>query len=157
DPTEYVGVLHALDCFDVVAVTQEDEARAAMCAVERRRAAGFDASIGADAWLATLGIEVRVEPLNARNRVRTAQLLNKTNQMNLRTRRLTERDLETWAIESGHQLWTYRVRDKFGDAGLTGVASLAIDGDRGELVDFVLSCRVIGRKVEETILAHVAQ
>jgi FkbH-like protein len=157
DPTDYVAVLQALDCFDVVSLTKEDAERAVMYAAERLRAAELARTGDADAWLASLGTEVHVEPLNAQNRVRTTQLLNKTNQMNLTTRRMTERDLEAWAAEARNHLWTFRVSDKFGDAGLTGIASIRVDHDRGDLVDFVLSCRVMGRKVEETILSIVAE
>jgi FkbH-like protein len=157
DPTGYNAVLHALDGFDVVALTTEDAMRGGMYAAERLRAAGLPEASDAEAWLAGLGTEVRVEPLNAQNRVRATQLLNKTNQMNLTTRRMTERELENWANEAGHRLWTFRVADRFGDAGLIGVASLVVADERAQFVDFVLSCRVIGRKIEETILAFVVQ
>ena len=50
-----------------------------------------------DEWLHTLKIKVEAEPINGVNRQRTAQLLNKTNQMNLTTRRMTEMELEKWA------------------------------------------------------------
>ena len=153
----YAETLDALDCFDAVALTKEDAERGEMYSAERLRASALAETGDAEAWLTGLGTEVHVEPLNARNRARTALLLNKTNQMNLTTRRMTERDLEAWAGEAGRRVWTFRVTDKFGDAGLAGVASLAIEGDRGELIDFVLSCRVIGRNVEETILAFVTQ
>jgi FkbH-like protein len=157
DPTGYPAILHALDCFDVASLTTEDVERGKMYGAERQRASSLAELGNAEAWLAGLGTEVRVEPLNAQNRARTTHLLNKTNQMNLTTRRMTERDLENWAGEAGHRVWTFRVSDRFGDAGLAGIASLAINGDRGELVDFVVSCRVIGRNVEETILGFVAR
>jgi FkbH-like protein len=53
-----------------------------------------------------------------------------------------------------------RVSDKFGDAGLTGIVSLEIQNRSAQIVDFILSCRVLGRKIEETMLAtaiHHAQ
>ena len=82
------------------------------------------------------------------------QLLNKTNQMNLSTRRLTGSELTKWASEPHHKLWVFRVEDKFGDAGLTGILSLDLQDDDARIVDFVLSCRVIGRQVEEAMLYH---
>jgi FkbH-like protein len=158
DPTDYLAALHALDCFDAIAITREDAARVELYAAERLRAEELAKLGGADEWLASLGTEVAVEPLNPGNRVRTAQLLNKTNQMNLTTRRMTEKELESWAAEPGNRLWTFRVSDKFGDAGLTGIASVVIgaSNEEAEIVDFVLSCRVMGRKVEETILSILA-
>jgi FkbH-like protein len=52
-------------------------------------------------------------------------------------------------------LWTFRVSDRFGDSGLTGIISVEVEGDAARIVDFVMSCRVMGRKVEEAML-HVA-
>jgi FkbH-like protein len=110
-------------------------------------------SVGSvEEWLKTLEIRVRVEELDDGNLSRCAQLLNKTNQMNLATRRLTEPELREWARDARHRLWTFRVVDKFGDSGLTGIASMEWDAEEGKVADFVLSCRVIGRKVEETMI-----
>jgi predicted enzyme involved in methoxymalonyl-ACP biosynthesis len=63
----------------------------------------------------------------------------------------------TWAQAEGHALWTFRVADKFGDYGLCGISSLVQNGARGQMLDFLLSCRVMGRGVEEAMLATVAQ
>jgi FkbH-like protein len=73
--------------------------------------------------------------------------------MNLSTRRLPEAELMAWAEEKHHRLWTMRVSDKFGDAGLTGIVSLESQDQRAQIVDFILSCRVMGRKIEEAMLA----
>ena len=103
-------------------------------------------------WLATLNTTVRVEELNQANLPRAAQLLNKTNQMNLSTRRMSEADFHAWAREKDRRAWTFRVSDRFGDSGLTGILSIEIDGSRARIIDFVLSCRVMGRKIEEAML-----
>jgi FkbH-like protein len=47
------------------------------------------------------------------------------------------------------------VSDRFGDAGLTGIVSLELDGDGARIIDFVLSCRVMGRRIEDTMV-HIA-
>ena len=52
-----------------------------------------------DDWLKTLKTEVVVEECNEANHQRTSQLLNKTNQMNLSTRRMTETELAEWNKE----------------------------------------------------------
>jgi hypothetical protein len=97
------------------------------------------------------------DKLNEANRQRTAQLLNKTNQMNLRTRRMTEVELSDWAHAPTRRMWTFRVADKFGDSGLTGIASLELDHDTALVADFVLSCRVMGKRVEETIVHQLVE
>src|SRR5207302_283858 len=86
---------------------------------------------------------------------RATQLLNKTNQLNLSTRRLNEAELTAWAESPHRGLWVINVSDRFGDAGLTGIVSIETQNGVAQVVDYVLSCRVMGRKVEETML-HIA-
>jgi FkbH-like protein len=108
-----------------------------------------------DDWLASLEMKLCAEPLSSANLTRAAQLLNKTNQLNLRTRRLTEPELLEWCRGAKRSFWTISVSDRFGDAGLTGLLSLEIQDGRARVIDFVLSCRVMGRRVEETMV-HMA-
>jgi FkbH-like protein len=75
--------------------------------------------------------------------------------MNMATRRLAQYELQQWAAQPDHLLLTFRVADRFGDSGLTGIVGLVFDGGTVRVTDFLLSCRVMGRHVEETML-HVA-
>ena len=154
-PLLYADALRGLSCFDTPAVTSEDLSRAAMYAEERQRREERGPQ-DLEAWLATLGVRVEGEPLSERNLPRSAQLLNKTNQFNLTSRRLTAAELADWA-RGGNQVWAFRVRDRFGDSGLSALASLALDGPRAVIVDFLLSCRVMGRRVEEAMLAWLVR
>jgi len=77
--------------------------------------------------------------------------------MNLATRRLTENELMQWAKAEGHKVWTFRVADKFGDSGLTGLVSVKVDKQAASIYDFVLSCRVMGRKLEEAMVYKALQ
>jgi FkbH-like protein len=133
-------------------VSAEDRERNAMYATERERTSLRNHVASFDDWLATLGLKTRFERLGPGNVARAAQLLNKTNQMNLRTRRLSEAEFMQWSREGGRETWTVHVSDRFGDAGLTGLLSLAREGDDVQVADYVLSCRVMGRRVEETML-----
>ena len=105
-------------------------------------------------WLAELEITVSACPFRNADSERVIQLLNKTNQMNLRTRRMTESQLLSWLKDDAHHLWTFRVADRFGDYGLTGLVGFVIKSETTEVTDFILSCRAMGRKVEET-MAHL--
>jgi FkbH-like protein len=156
NPMDYSATLQGLRCFDHPRITSEDKQRTEMYASERRRMEFKKAFDSADQWLETLNLQVEVEGLNKENLERASQLLNKTNQMNLSTRRLTIAQLWEWSQKPDHALMTFRVCDKFGDYGLVGIASVELDSISREarVVDFVLSCRVMGRKVEETML-HV--
>jgi FkbH-like protein len=152
DKRLYPEALLSLDCFDSPSITEEDRQRVRMCAVDRERKESKPQLGDLEEWLATLKTTVRVEELNQSNLPRAAQLLNKTNQMNLSTRRMSEADFNAWARKDGCRVWTFRVSDKFGDSGLTGILSLELAGSRARIMDFVLSCRVIGRRIEEAML-----
>ena len=168
DKTLYRRALLELNCFDVAALTQEDRNRAAMYVSDRERKHARRTVGSLDDWLASLNVTIEIEFLNEANLTRAAQLLNKTNQMNLTTRRMTEQELLAWSSEPDHRVWTIKVRDKFGDLGLTGLlsvetkaASLSADGaapsGAARIADFVLSCRVMGRKIEETMVAFAVR
>lgn len=153
DARLYTSTLLSLRCFDTPSVTNEDAERTSQYVAERKREQ-LKASVGSlDEWLLSLGIRVRFTPLDPSNVVRATQLLNKTNQMNLSTRRLNEVELSAWAAAPNHELWTISVGDKLGDAGLTGLLGITFEHGVARIVDYVLSCRVMGRKVEETIVA----
>ncbi|HEY1279356.1 MAG TPA: HAD-IIIC family phosphatase [Acidimicrobiales bacterium] len=155
DPTAYPQALRSLRCFDRPATSAEDLNRTALYVTERRRDELL-ASVGSlDEWIRDLGVVVKADRLGSGNVARSAQLLNKTNQMNLRTRRLSEPELLQWADDEGHQTWCITVSDRLGDAGLTGIVSIAVEDDRATLVDYVLSCRVMGRRVEPAMV-HIA-
>jgi FkbH-like protein len=157
DKTLFASSLLDLNCFDSAYVTGEDASRHQMYTAEKEREQLKRIVSSAEEWLLSLDTEVTVEELNDTNRVRALQLLNKTNQMNLSTRRLTEPELLAWQQQNGRKLWVFRVKDKFGDSGLTGILSLEIEADTARIVDFVLSCRVMGRKVEQAMVAFAAQ
>jgi FkbH-like protein len=152
DSMLYVSALHGLRCFDNPTVSKEDNERTRMYINDQQRNALQKSLSSLDDWLRGLEIKIKIEELNEVNLQRTVQLLNKTNQMNLSTRRMTERELLDWVKGDNRKLWTFRVSDKFGDSGLTGIMSLEVKNDYCQMADFVLSCRVIGRKIEETML-----
>jgi FkbH-like protein len=152
DKRLYTEALLSLDCFDRPSLTDDDRQRVRMYAVDRERKESQPQLNNLEEWLVTLKTTLRVEELNQSNLPRAAQLLNKTNQMNLSTRRMSEVDFQAWASGKDRRAWTFRVSDKFGDSGLTGILSIELNGSRARIIDFVLSCRVMGRKIEEAML-----
>jgi FkbH-like protein len=157
DELLYPQAFLSLRCFDTPAISREDLERNRMYAAERSREA-LKKEVGSlDDWLVSLGTKVSFARLDPANLARTTQLLNKTNQMNLSTRRLGEAELTAWAGAPGHEAWAVSVSDRFGDAGLTGILDLEVNGPTLRVVDYVLSCRVMGRRVEETMLCAAVQ
>jgi exopolysaccharide biosynthesis WecB/TagA/CpsF family protein len=152
DKLLYTQALLDLRCFDVPHLAGEDRARVALYAAERERKQALARFASADEWLESLGTRVRFSTLDAGTLPRAADLLNKTNQFNLRTRRLTRDELRAWAGTPGREVWVVHVTDRFGEAGLVGMLGLEWDGATATLVDCVLSCRVMGRQVEEAMV-----
>src|SRR5260370_13316444 len=155
DKLAYTSTLLSLRCFDTPTRTAEDAARTEMYVSDRKRDELRTQVSSLDEWLLSLGLRVKIERLNPANLARTTQLLNKTNQLNLSTRRLTESELTQLAETRGNSLWALSVSDRLGGPGVPRVLDLQGDGTVGRVVDFVLSCRVVGRRVAETMV-HLA-
>ena len=153
DVSLYSKSLLQLDCFDGLDLTDEDLGRSRTYVLERERQQTKVQFESLDQWLHSLNTEVLVEEWCDANRARIAQLLNKTNQFNLRTRRLSDSELADWLQVPGRKLWAFRVRDRFGDSGITGILSLQFAPESTQIVDFVLSCRVMGRDIERSMLS----
>ena len=155
DPAMYVEALHSLSCFETPVISKEDRGRTMMYVSERNRNNTKHSVKNIDDWLKKLGTQVTASYVNSNSISRVTQLFNKTNQLNLSTRRLSEQEIITWAAHKSHSMMAISVSDQFGDMGLVGIISVEAIGDRGRLIDFILSCRVMGRQVEET-LVHLA-
>jgi FkbH-like protein len=153
DKLLYTSALLNLACFNAPVISAEDRARTRMYVEDRQRTGTQAAFQSLDEWLKSLKTTVICELLSASNLPRATQLLNKTNQMNLSTRRLSEQALLDWSGAPTRRCWVFRATDKFGDLGLIGILSLECNTTKAQVVDFVLSCRGMGRKVEETMVA----
>ncbi len=109
-----------------------------------------------DSWLQSLNTFEEANRVGEADFARVHQLFGKTNQFNLTTRRPTEDQLKQWLASPDNQLWAFRLDDRFGDAGLIGVLGLQfVDAQSALITDLLLSCRVMGRKVEQCMI-HLA-
>lgn len=156
-PERYVEALESLRCFDRMSMTSEDRQRTHGYVTERERQAERAKAPSLEAWLEGLKLHVAISSLTKVNLERAAQLLNKTNQFNLCTRRMSEAEL--WSLHDRDDVVVEvaRVTDRFGDYGLTCLLTTRVDAEQRQLWidDFVLSCRVLGRGVESRLLEQV--
>jgi FkbH-like protein len=156
DPVRFAETLRSLDCFDQPALTDEDRSRTQMYVLDRRRKGSAATFSSLEDWLISLDINVSFAPVREQNITRAMQLLNKTNQMNLSGRRMTESEFLRWLAQGvDREAMAITVMDRFGNLGLTGVVSWQRENGSLEIIDFILSCRAMGRKVEEAMV-HVA-
>lgn len=152
DVMQFPRFFLSLPYFDNPQLSQEDGQRNFYYAAEKKRAALLNTLDDVPGWLKTLQTKVYREECNEANFLRIVQLFNKTNQMNLSTRRLSEEELRKWLKPANRRLWSFRVSDKLGDSGLVGIVSVETGREDLSIIDFVLSCRVWGRKIEETMV-----
>ena len=152
DPLLYKQFLLGLNCFNSFMISDEDRKRTKLYAEEKGRVENKKEFQDIEEWLASINIQVTIEKVNKGNCQRVLQLLNKTNQMNLQTNRYTQQELEEFVRVDNRDVFTFSVSDKFGDAGLVGIASVIYESPKAVLNDFVISCRVMGRKLEEIML-----
>jgi FkbH-like protein len=152
EPAEYVRALQAGLWFETASLTNEDRMRAEQYAVERKRRDLQQSAGSMDDYLRSLEMRADVREIDEADLMRVVQLLAKTNQFNLTTRRHTREEVQRLLALPAAIGMTLRVEDRFGDHGLIGVMiAVPADGDRRVLrVDtWLMSCRVIGRTVEE--------
>lgn len=106
-------------------------------------------------YLASLELKVELTR-NARASVsRISELSQKSNQFNLTTRRYSVAEIEQMMASDSHAVYSLVVSDKFGSAGLTGVAVMRYEGPTAIVENFFMSCRVIGRGVETGIWSRI--
>jgi FkbH-like protein len=155
-PWELVDMLAEEWFFDAAAVTADDVNRSKEYEAQAQRSALRNATTSRDEFLQSLGIVCTLIPAVEAPLARSAQLLAKTNQFNLTTRRHSAADVERFATAPGGQAVAVRVRDRFGDAGVVGLALVEQTGDQSRIDSLLLSCRVIGRGIETAVLSFVA-
>jgi FkbH-like protein len=157
EPWKLVELLSAQPFFDAAIVTDDDVNRLNEYKAQAQRAELASGAGNRDEFLASLDIVCTfLSALNA-PLARSVQLLAKTNQFNLTTRRHSAAEVEEYASAPGGQAVAIRVRDRFGDAGVVGLALARTEGDSCIIDSLLLSCRVIGRGIETALLAHIAK
>lgn len=142
---------------DRLRVTAEDRVKTRMYVEERRREEFRAAATDLEGYLRGLEIELTFEAFEAgRHLARAAQLTQKTNQFNLTTRRFSEAELLA-AVQGGARAFLGGLRDRFGEYGRIAMALVTPSGDPQtcELTLFLMSCRALGRGVEESFVRLV--
>lgn len=153
DPAWFSWYLLAAGYFEAVSFSKEDELRAASYAANAKRAEVQASARSLGDYLVSLETHLAVRRFDRNGRARLAQLINKTNQFNLTTRRLTELQVQEIEQDGDWIALQCRLTDRFGDMGTIGIITARRSGDAMEVEDWVMSCRVLGRKVEEAMCA----
>lgn len=153
----YRSLLTAPGYFDTLSYTAEDRRKNAMYGEDSRRRALETVSTSLEEYLSKLDIEVEIAQPSEVDVPRVAQLTQKTNQFNLTTQRYTEGEIRSLIASDASDVFALKVRDRVADLGLVGVVVLTYEGHTATIDSFLLSCRAIGRGVEDALLAVIAR
>lgn len=143
--------------FDKAKVTREDidRTQSYQRQTERNRLRSETPDLAS--FLESLQLSCEVSEMLHEDIPRVSQLSMRTNQFNSTTMRFSETDVRTLADEGRKNFLTVRVKDRFGDYGLVGVVIWEESDESLDVVSFMLSCRVLGRGVEHTIIRYLAK
>lgn len=156
DPALWLPFLAGLNLFETASHSEADAKRTEQYRVEAQRVA-FQSSFADEAgFLRGLEMVGSATPIDAMNLARAAQLTQRSNQFNLRTRRYDEAALAAVANDPGWITLAITLRDRFGDNGLISVLLAQVDGENAFIDTWLMSCRVLKRGVERYALNHLA-
>jgi len=159
DAAYYAQCLADAGYFEGVRVTNEDLARSGQYRANAEREILRESTSDLPTYLKSLGMEMRVEPFDSVGQARITQLINKTNQFNLTTRRYTDQDVAAVMDDPDAITLQVRLTDKYGDNGMIAVV-IAKPAQRPKelLIDtWLMSCRVLGRQVEQATLNFLVE
>ena len=158
DSSQYSQIITEMKEFDVLKITEEDTKRSDMYLGQKKRTELENKVGDFNEFLKQMNIEVNVQKANSFSIPRISQLTLKTNQFNLTTRRYQEEEVSKFSSSENKIVECVKVSDKFGDNGITGTYIIEKKNNDEWIIDtFLLSCRIIGRGVEETMMNQIIE
>ena len=152
---EYKGLLANCGLFDTLSFSKEDRKRGGMYKSEVSRKKSAKGTNNIDEYLESLGMKMTLGFCNETNIARISQLTQRTNQFNLTTKRYTEGDIRQMVQSNHFRVIYFQLADKFGDYGIVGVCILKLQDASFEIDTLLMSCRILGRKVESTLISEL--
>jgi FkbH-like protein len=153
DPAGYGEAVSVHRYFETFSYTKEDSQRSCYYRDNAQRAAIASQTCDLGAFLKSLEMVARSEPVNSVNIQRVTQLLNKSNQFNLTTKRYVQAEIERIAAAQDWSTLAISLRDRCGDNGLISVLFFRGNGTTLVIDTWLMSCRVLQRGVEDFALA----
>jgi FkbH-like protein len=157
DPSEFAAKLKDSRFFEFRTVTVEDVQRVQQYKQESERQELLSASTDMGAYLASLEMVGTIRPFDRMDAPRIAQLIGKSNQFNLTTRRRTEAEVLGILSDEQYSAFTMRLSDRFGDHGLIAIVIGNARGPEFVIDTWLMSCRVLKRQVEEEVLNEIVR
>jgi FkbH-like protein len=155
DPADYIRCVEQHRYFQTVSTSPEDFQRAEYYRANAAREMAEQQAGGLGDFLASLAMVADVAPVDSLSLERSTQLINKSNQFNLTTRRYTAAEVLGAANDPSWVTLTASLKDRFGDNGLITVLLARIDGAVMDVDTWLMSCRVLKRGVEQMLLEEL--
>lgn len=152
--SEYKDILAKCGLFDTLTISEEDKERGGMYRAEANRKKIQAEYKDIVSYLRSLEMEVEITFANDFNIPRIAQITQKTNQFNLTTKRYSESHIQSYAQREDSDVLCLRIKDKFGDLGIVGTSILKYETGKAIFDTFLLSCRALGRGVENVLIVQ---
>ena len=153
----YESTLRRLNDFDQVSITAEDRQRGQMYRQTAQRVTLQEQMEDVEDFYRQLDMKASVAVDDPTCRQRAAQLTQRTNQFNMTTVRLTEAQIDEVIADPDRSLYLLSLKDRFGDNGNIGLAIISRQSEQAQIDLFLMSCRVLGRTVEQAFLSWIAQ
>lgn len=159
NPIKVINTINEKGFFDRYSLTKEDALRTKMYISDTFRRKSKSNVVDISSYIQSLEVNVEVSYCGSSEISRVSQLTQKTNQFNLTGNRYTEQNIKEMCQSLNFQIFTLSYNDKFGSLGLVGVAIVEIDRVRNSpFIDtFLMSCRALGRSVEDAFLYTICQ
>jgi FkbH-like protein len=156
DPADFLAALTMWNLFEVGSSSAEDGSRTAFYQANVTRQALQEKAGDLPAYLRTLGMVADIQPFDGFTAPRAYQLFQRSNQFNLTTIRYSEAELNAIAQDPDCDTFTLRLHDRLGDNGIVAAVVARAAGETLRVESWVMSCRVLGRRVEEATLDILA-
>jgi len=157
DPSTYAEILRNLNDFNTLKITKDDTERKKMYSQEQNRQKLESNTENLNEYLKKLDIKIKIKLDNKIAISRISQLILKTNQFNLTTKRYQEEQIKEFVEDETMIVGCSEVEDKFGENGITNVFIIKTKSNEWIIDTFLLSCRIMGRGIEEGIIGKILE
>ena len=157
DPSIYAQILRDLNDFNTLKITNDDVQRKTMYKQEQNRQKLQSSTENLNEYLKKLDIKIKIKLDDKLSVARISQLILKTNQFNLTTKRYQEEEIREFVKDETMIVGCSEVEDKFGENGITNVFIIKTKPNEWIIDTFLLSCRIMGRGIEEGIIGKILE
>jgi FkbH-like protein len=158
NPVKIISLIEDnFETFDILKITEEDKAKTEMYLANIAREELKKSVVNIDDYYKSLDMTMEIRKNIKTDVPRLSQMTLKTNQFNLVTIRRTEEEIINLLGQVNFIVYCFKLVDRFGDNGIVGYCEVKTKTNHGELLNFLMSCRVIGRNAENEFLTQILQ